>query len=293
MQSIGTNSAELQAVIYAGFGSNGDNFLNGQSVGEAPWLSNVYGEYDNGAAIFTYYQQWGNLNRLPQGWYAAANTSVTFNRDNTSIFTYTPNSISWYGILINATRNFTSFPTVIGWFGNIYATPSNGAQVGMGDSLPYITYGLYEGWIQAPYNILNTVGGVKYNTNHLDSNGNKLYSVYISSSTKLTSYTNNQVVGTSTSPNSASDNLFFISMSYSGRTSPTAPIYISSLFTLPYPPNGVMPFATISPNGSNPVNASSGASANQMQLSGQHLLLTHHASIQIMKTSEIESELTL
>ena len=50
-----------------GFASPNTNLLNGQTVGEAPSLSSIYGEYDNGANIFTIYADFGG-STLSNAW---------------------------------------------------------------------------------------------------------------------------------------------------------------------------------------------------------------------------------
>ena len=63
--SIGANSTDT---IYVGFASNGTNLFNGNTVGEAPQLSSTYGQYDNGANVFsTFYQNFVGTG-LPSGW---------------------------------------------------------------------------------------------------------------------------------------------------------------------------------------------------------------------------------
>ena len=57
-------NAGSNTTIYMGFASNTTNLLNGVTVGEAPQLSNIYGEYDNGKNVFLYYTNFTNLN----GW---------------------------------------------------------------------------------------------------------------------------------------------------------------------------------------------------------------------------------
>ncbi len=42
-------------VIYMGFAANGVNLFDGSVVGEAPWLTANYSQYDNGAAVFLAY----------------------------------------------------------------------------------------------------------------------------------------------------------------------------------------------------------------------------------------------
>ena len=67
-----TNRAFLFArsanTIYINFGNTKTNLFNNVTVGEAPQLSALYGEYDNGKHIFADYQSFGSLTSLPQGW---------------------------------------------------------------------------------------------------------------------------------------------------------------------------------------------------------------------------------
>ena len=60
--------------VYMGFGNMTTSFFNGYTVGEAPqiWCSSgcaatVYGEYDNGAYVFPYYENWTG-GSLASGW---------------------------------------------------------------------------------------------------------------------------------------------------------------------------------------------------------------------------------
>ncbi|MGB9730125.1 MAG: hypothetical protein ACPL1B_09720, partial [Thermoprotei archaeon] len=47
--------------IYMGFASNNSNLFNGINVGEAPQLSPIYGQYDDGSNIFLYYSNFTNI----------------------------------------------------------------------------------------------------------------------------------------------------------------------------------------------------------------------------------------
>ncbi|MHB1764765.1 MAG: PKD domain-containing protein [Gammaproteobacteria bacterium] len=72
--SIAANS---NITIYMGFGAMSANFFNTNNVGEAPQLSSTYAEYDDGANVFNYYQNF-NGTALPTGW-VAYGTSYTIN----------------------------------------------------------------------------------------------------------------------------------------------------------------------------------------------------------------------
>src|SRR5208282_3683963 len=82
--------------IYMGFAANTVNLLNGVQTGEAPQLSCFnsyntitgcnsiysYGEYDNGANVFTVYQNFAGYNALgvlPSGWNNAGGNTVMDN----------------------------------------------------------------------------------------------------------------------------------------------------------------------------------------------------------------------
>ncbi|MGD0977559.1 MAG: DUF2341 domain-containing protein [Candidatus Bathyarchaeia archaeon] len=69
LPSIPANS---QTAIYMGFASSSVNLFNTQKTGEAPQLSPTYGEYDDGANVFTSYQGFASSNpNPPPGWYSS------------------------------------------------------------------------------------------------------------------------------------------------------------------------------------------------------------------------------
>lgn len=53
--------------VYMGFAATGSNLFNSRITGEAPQLSPVYGEYDDGASVFLYYTGFAGSS-LPAGW---------------------------------------------------------------------------------------------------------------------------------------------------------------------------------------------------------------------------------
>ena len=63
--------AESSNVIFLGFASNTVNLFNGNNVGEAPQLSPTYAEYDNGNAIFSFYDNFEG-NTLKSWWTGTA-----------------------------------------------------------------------------------------------------------------------------------------------------------------------------------------------------------------------------
>jgi hypothetical protein len=60
-------AANSNITIYMGFASKDTNFFNSQLVGEAPTLSSIYGQYDNGADVFNVYADFGG-STMPVDW---------------------------------------------------------------------------------------------------------------------------------------------------------------------------------------------------------------------------------
>ncbi len=51
--------------IYMNVSNKSMNLFNGRTVGEAPQLSDVYGQYDNGWDIFPYYREFNSSSTFP------------------------------------------------------------------------------------------------------------------------------------------------------------------------------------------------------------------------------------
>ena len=69
--------AYSSVTVYLGFASLSTNLFNARTTGEAPQLSAIYGEYDNGATVFTYYTNFVGTS-LPSGWAAYNPSSITY-----------------------------------------------------------------------------------------------------------------------------------------------------------------------------------------------------------------------
>ncbi|MDP8024172.1 MAG: hypothetical protein RAK20_06890, partial [Conexivisphaerales archaeon] len=70
---LGRINANSSETIYMGFASNSTNLFNKVNVGEAPELSRVYGEYDDGQNVFVYYTNFTNF----KGWVAGGKVSYS------------------------------------------------------------------------------------------------------------------------------------------------------------------------------------------------------------------------
>jgi hypothetical protein len=60
-------NAESSVTVYIGFASLSTSLLNRQTTGEAPQLSNPYGAYDDGANVFSLYENFAGTT-MPNGW---------------------------------------------------------------------------------------------------------------------------------------------------------------------------------------------------------------------------------
>lgn len=76
-------SAHSAETIYMETGNLIDNFFDGITVGEAPQLSGTYGQYDNGAKVFSFYENFAGT-ALNSRWTAAGSVST----DNGITMTY-------------------------------------------------------------------------------------------------------------------------------------------------------------------------------------------------------------
>lgn len=114
--SASTNAVN---VISIGFLSMSSTALNGNKVGMAPQLycaggcpQSNYGEYDNGANVFSYYQNWGGLSSLPSGWSDYINQStISFSASNTKLAGIQA-QINWEGVYISNPTSFSTYPNV-------------------------------------------------------------------------------------------------------------------------------------------------------------------------------------
>jgi hypothetical protein len=79
LKLVGGIAAGRILYAYLGFASTGTNLFNGQAVGEAPELSHVYGQYDNGKNVFQFYDNFsaGSSNKK---WAVSLGPYGSFNR---------------------------------------------------------------------------------------------------------------------------------------------------------------------------------------------------------------------
>jgi hypothetical protein len=205
-------------------------------TGEAPQLSGTYGQYDNGAHLFSYYQQWGGLSALPSGW--SGPSAPTFYPQYTSFSTAV--STAWYASIPSS---LSSYPFVVDAYGlNYQPTYLAGIiWVGPSSTISGSVQGVSfaESVSSSAQNISIWGGANNYISSIQDTNAIKAYTIQVSSATTPTLMMN---YGSAYSPTTAAigglSYLGILPCSVSGGN-----IILYWMRSRVYPPIGVMPAA--------------------------------------------------
>ena len=247
-------SSKSAMTIYMETGNLSDNFLDGVTVGEAPQLSPTYAEYDDGASVFGYYEDFVGSG-LPSGWQELTSSGDTYTWDNGISFTNngngdyvsigTTSAVSPAGILeLGITSGSNARPTI-----ELATTDTQiegGQPIYMYEDGYGQSYGMFSGNMQ--FEILTTsysdIANSKtaYNAPIIEgiawtATGSQLLEIvpnYNYNSMETVSETNAAV--------SLSTPLYImLGQAASGSTSDTGGFTASWLRTRAYPPNGTMP----------------------------------------------------
>ena len=228
--------ASSSITVYLQVDLSGTSHFNTTTTGVAPQLTSSYGEYDDGANIFTYYQRWGGLSALPSGW-SSTGVDITYNSDYTTILS----SSTSYGAIIS-TFPITSTPFVLETYALMYEPNKNPRhQFGLyGSSTPNTDLDYVLGYS-------NTNGDVGvYNPaissgayNYAQATSNAIVGFALPNTTSIYAYQNYQLGYSNTALTSSS----FGYLQY-GSASESSPINIYWTRVRAYPPNGIMPFVT-------------------------------------------------
>ena len=114
-------AADSSITVYMGFTSRTTNLFNAQTTGEAPELSPSYGQYDDGASVFSLYDNFAGTT-LSSKWTNGG--GVTINNGISVATGYTPAGI------ITSSATFGEGNT-IDFYGTIWATDPNWWLVGL------------------------------------------------------------------------------------------------------------------------------------------------------------------
>ena len=243
--------------IYMETGSLSDNFLDGVTVGEAPQLSATYGQYDNGAKVFDFYENFVGTS-LPSGWNSGAvsGSSVTVNNGLTisgngvtagSTYAATNNVVFTNNEILEAYINQNDAVT-LGERGMIGISTVNNAEPlwdnvgGAGDTIA--------GWSAGKNGIASVIqsetvldGSTAY-LNSISSNSNwNIYSVALSSANGVTTFVNYGSVSpaSSTTSDNPSAPLYVNTGVYNTGSGSSFDLQYAWLRVRAYPPSGTMP----------------------------------------------------
>ena len=225
--------ANSQLTIYIDFASLTTNLLSNSGatgIGEAPQLSPTDGQYDDGARVFEYYQNFGGLSAMPSGWSA---NYPTFNPTNIEFNSQATGNGFSMG-LNSLPSSLSSTTTVWDFYGSIYGTVES--QTASTDSSPgYTSYGFIEGKNSNSVIYFSNANTAFYgNTGYTDTNNNKVYTMQLNSATSVEMFINYTLIYSTTSAASAPISDFYFT-AYQSTT------YYFWFDTRSLPPNGVMP----------------------------------------------------
>ncbi len=211
-------------------------------TGMAPQLTSTYALFDNASKIFPYYQRWGGLSGLPNGWVYEDTPTIVYDDDYTQIEPGTTED-EWSGIQTN-TYTF-DYPIAWDFYGNMYASSTVQTWVGTNTSTSgQSSYGLFE--YGSPNNEVYIVNGAyltEFDTGYVDTNANKVYSMYMDG-TYVNALINYNSIYSTNSGTSYTPQFFIFYIYNESTTIPSILLTIYWLRTRAMPPNGVMPSVT-------------------------------------------------
>lgn len=242
--------ASLTITIYAGFASTSTNLLNGNTVGEAPQLSSTYGQYDNGANIFIYY----NVKPASTtGWTISGSAGLSTSAPSGSYFSssnaYYANSASgdyMYSPISGLNSGeIISFDVYTTGLGDLFflANSAGAGQMGRLDGrggTDYSGLATTSSWTvwAAPSSGLSLSRDIWYKADIVIPSSGNAQMYFGSASTSLS------VFGSAANSLSVSNNGNYVGLIGDGLGSSYV-TYWNSFIIRSYPPNGVMPSVTI------------------------------------------------
>ena len=210
--------------VYVGFASTSTNLFNTVNDGEAPELSSTYAEYDDGAALFNYYQRFGDLSSLPSGWTSVGDAVIIYNKDDIKLYSSDP----CVGGVIGSNSISVSLPLTYEFYGTMkgnscgnYLVMGNFGLTSNGNLYAGSNYETYPNSIPDPSNISNPY----------------IYTFNIISSDKETASLNGASISYTWSSNQGTPSNFVFNSNNGAENG----MVIYWAITREYPPNGVMP----------------------------------------------------
>jgi len=228
--------ANSQLTIYIDFASLATNLLSNSGtigVGEAPQLSSTYAEYDDGASVFSFYDNFAGTT-LNSEWSTANALGLSYNVNNG--FSATASTATDANIVTSISY---SSPLILDFYGNLYQSDTNWTESGFVTNSSSNNQGTFlQGSSGSVYGQLNN--GTAINTDNLttSNNGNQTWSVIWANPT--TTFQLNYGNSQSASESGISSSLYIGLIKAKGGAF-SQPYYIQWIRARAYPPNGVMP----------------------------------------------------
>ncbi len=232
--------AYSSVTIYMGFGSTSTNFLDGYTVGRAPSYSDsTYGYYDNGASMFSFYDNFAGSS-LSYKW-SVINAPGSYSVDDG--LTITGGSSGWESIESSTSFNPQTkvfdasiyFPTLSSSGPRCFAgwtppTVSSTPQYYIGDTSSYY----------ALYNFANDGSSTTASGTSISGGSTYSYNIWSVWATSSASYATLDY-GSRTSNY---QNFVSTSSAYVGLAALSSTVYVQWARVRTLPPNGVMPSVT-------------------------------------------------
>ena len=222
--------ANSYVIIYMRIYDSSNFMFDGSSVGEAPQLSSTYGQYDNGANVFPFYDNFAGTT-LSSKWTSTGGITYSVNNG----FTATASG-SYNDAITSSAGSIISAPSVIDFYGIIDASVID---CGAGSNNNVGTFIQTTGsntFVQQHSN-----AGPSTNSGSITSLVTKeIYNLLIQSETSSTFSVN---YGITVTPSTADAPVYPVpAMLISGNGSFSPAFFAQWYRTRAYPPNGVMPF---------------------------------------------------
>ena len=243
--------------IAIGFAPNDTNLFNNKTTGEAPQLSPIYGEYDDGANVFIQYggKSWSSFTFVGGNWTTSngylqqtattgsygggptaliesTNYSATGDYVLGMAFNYTTEADARVGIIAVATP--TATPDTSGYrFIGQQGNDGAGFLSFLNDRIKWVVDNTYQGGVSTDYTMTITDAGGTWSGALYSGFGNEISTPLTTLS--ATSYTTANYEG------ETSGYVGISAAYYDGSTVEANPINVIWFYMRAYPPNGVMP----------------------------------------------------
>lgn len=238
--SIG-GSTTTTNIIAIGFGNIGANLLNNAKTGENPLLSPSYGQYDNGNAIFNFYDNFIGSSLNGNLWTESAALPTRIDYIVNNGITLNANSPLWN---IQSNNNIINIANDIDFYGNPWNTHTGGILTGLESSTQWSAINAQSSTV---YGQIRTQIGVYSNTGNLATSQTlALYTSIMESANKIGVSINMGSVQTATASTGSITYPNTVELINETATAGSTAFSMNWFDIRTQPPNDIMPLATFS-----------------------------------------------